>query len=121
MNSLPRVAGVAAIVAAALLTAGPAAAKPTVLPVWAMADGDTPVAGAVRVVAGDGRVLRTAERTSHAGIALIEAEDLPDSFTVQVTPSNGLGGSFRAVVHHYVLHRRERAHGEDYWWEGTTG
>lgn len=80
-----------------------AAAKPGIIAVWALADGDTPLSGAhVRVVAGDGRVLGAGERTAPTGTALIETKRLPTTFTVEVTPRTSLGGSFRAVVHHYA-------------------
>ena len=99
------------VASATLLAAAPAsaaprqdpAAKPGVIAVWAMVDGDTPLAGAhVRVVAADGRALGAGERTSAGGASLIEAQRLPATFTVEVTPRTSLGGSFRAVVHHYT-------------------
>jgi hypothetical protein len=84
------------------------AAEPAVVAVWALADGDTPLAGArVRILKG-GAVLRQdngtrREVTSRAGASLLDLRRLPRRFTVEVVPRQRLGGTFRAVV------RRHRA------------
>src|SRR5262245_11020982 len=99
----------------------PVAAKPTaVLPVWALLDGDTPVAGArVRVYAirrrangkpGRPRLLRplspvAAQRTYDSGVALLEFARLPRTFVVKVNGGQARGrpllGFLSARVHGY--------------------
>ena len=99
----------------ALAAAGPAsaqpsanAAQPALVAVWALADGDTPLAGAhVRILKG-GAVLRQdngtrREVTSRGGVSLLDLRRLPRRFTVEVVPRQRLGGTFRALV------RRHRA------------
>jgi hypothetical protein len=79
------------------------AAKPAVVAVWALADGDTPLAGAhVRILKGDA-VLRQdngtrREVTSRAGVSVLDLRRLPRRFTVEVVPRQRLGGTFRALV-----------------------
>jgi hypothetical protein len=98
------------VVATAAVAAAPARsvaapAEPSVVAVWALADGDTPLAGArVRILKG-GAVLRQdngtrRERTSQAGVSLLDLRRVPRRFTVEVVPRRRLGGSLRAVVRH---------------------
>ncbi len=82
------------------------AAKPAVVAVWALADGDTPLVGAhVRILKG-GAVLRQdngtrREVTSRGGVSLLDLRRLPRRFIVEVVPRQRLGGTFRALVRHY--------------------
>jgi hypothetical protein len=99
----------------ALAAAGPAsaqpsstAAQPAVVAVWALADGDTPLAGAHVRILKDGAVLRQdngtrREVTSRGGVSLLDLRRLPRRFIVEVVPRQRLGGTFRALV------RRHRA------------
>jgi hypothetical protein len=109
-------------------TPAPAGSAPTtgadeptaILPVWALLDGDTPVAGArVRVYAirrrangkpGRPRLLRplnpvAAQRTYDSGIALLEFARLPRTFVVEVSGGQAQGrplrGFLSARVHGY--------------------
>jgi hypothetical protein len=77
-----------------------ARSEPTILPVWALADGDTPLAGARVRVLKDGRPIRQMgrARTHSTGVALLQFRRLPRRFTVEVTPRQDPGGRFRAVV-----------------------
>jgi hypothetical protein len=80
-----------------------AAARPAVVAVWALADGDTPLARArVRILKG-GRPIRSGgrERTSAEGVSLMRFKRIPRRFTVEVTPRRGLDGRLRAVVRNY--------------------
>jgi hypothetical protein len=100
--------GTALAAAATPLVPSASAASPAVVAVWALADGDTPLAGArVRILKGDA-VLRQdngtrREVTSRAGVSLLDLRRLPRRFTVEVVPRQRLGGTFRALV------RRHRA------------
>jgi hypothetical protein len=99
----------------ALAAAGPAsaqpsstAAQPAVVAVWALADGDTPLAGAHVRILKDDAVLRQdngtrRELTSRGGVSLLDLPHLPRRFIVEVVPRQRLGGTFRALV------RRHRA------------
>ena len=97
-----------AAAAATPLVPSASAASPAVVAVWALADGDTPLAGArVRILKGDA-VLRQdngtrREVTSRTGVSLLDLRRLPRRFTVEVVPRQRLGGTFRALV------RRHRA------------
>jgi hypothetical protein len=76
--------------------------SPAVLAVWALADGDTPVAdGRVRVLAA-GRPLRqvaeASERTHEEGMALLEFASLPDRFTVEVSGGRVGGRRLRGTL-----------------------
>lgn len=115
--------GVAALLSALLILllpgGGRAAAQggdTVILPVWAFADGDTPVSNArVRVYpSGKGGAAHHAlqqasgaalDRTSSTGTALLEFASLPSRFTVVVSGGEArgrpLGGDFRAEVHGY--------------------
>jgi hypothetical protein len=92
-------------------------ARPTVVAVWALADGDTPVAGGrVRVYAAgrSGRSVRPAlrqrngreqEQTYAAGDSLLEFAQLPPEFVVEVAGGRAgdrrFRGTFRALVTGY--------------------
>ena len=74
--------------------------------VWALADGDTPLAGAHVRILKDGAVLRQdngtrREVTSRGGVSLLDLRRLPRRFIVEVVPRQRLGGTFRALVRHY--------------------
>lgn len=77
-----------------------------ILPVWALLDGDTPVAGArVRVYARNGRALARLhpvggdlQRTGDAGLALIELESLPPNFLVRVRGGRAEGRALRGAL-----------------------
>lgn len=102
-------------VAATLLVAAPAAlgaergevpagGRGGMLAVWALADGDTPFAGARVRVLKDGRPIRGIERrtrTHTTGVALVRFRHLPRRFVVEVLPRGQVGGRMRAVVTNY--------------------
>lgn len=84
-----------------------------ILPVWALLDGDTPVAGArVQVFAQRGRAFERLhplggdlERTAESGLALLEFDHLPPTFVVMVRGGRSEGrrlrGSLSARVRDY--------------------
>ena len=93
-------------VASASAAAVAAQTEPAVVAVWALADGDTPLAGAHVRIRRDGRLLRQddgtrRERTSRAGTSLLDLARLPRRFSVEVVPRRRLGGSLRALVRDY--------------------
>lgn len=100
-----------ALAAAALAGVGaaPAAAEtavdtgsPVLVPVWATFDGDTPISGArVTVKAGGQTVSQSGgrtDRTEPSGIALLEFDRLPRSFTVVVTGGRSEGRPVRGSL-----------------------
>jgi hypothetical protein len=80
-----------------------AAARPAIVAVWALADGDTPLARARVRVLKDGRPIGRGGRelTSEKGVSLLRFKRIPRRFTVEVTPRRGLDGRLRAVVRNY--------------------
>ena len=84
-----------------------------ILPVWALLDGDTPVAGArVQVYAREGRAFERLhplrgdlKLTADSGLALLEFDSLPPSFLVVVrggrAEGRALRGSLSARVRDY--------------------
>jgi hypothetical protein len=102
--------------AAAEAPSGVAQATPTVLAVWALVDGDTPLShGRVRVYEKGSRSAllqsngKAQERAHGSGVALLEFARLPSDFTVEVSGARPGGrplrGTFRAVVHGYTAGR----------------
>jgi hypothetical protein len=94
----------------------PAASTPTVLAVWAMADGDTPLSrGRVRVYRKGSRSAllqsngRAGEQVHDSGVALLEFARLPSDFIIEVSGARPAGrpvrGTFRAVVRGYTAGR----------------
>ncbi len=112
MRVLPLAFAAAALAVAAVpAPAGAAvdAGSRVLLPVWASFDGDTPIGGARVFVEADGRPVpqsggRT-DRTEANGIALLEFDSLPRSFTVVVQGGRSEGrpvrGSLTADVRGY--------------------
>lgn len=99
---------------AILLVAAPAArgaeegsaaadARPALVAVWTLADGDTPLARARVRILKDGRPIRRGDRelTSAKGVSLLRIKGLPRRFTVEVSPRRALDGRLRAVVRNY--------------------
>jgi hypothetical protein len=86
-------------------SAAAAAARPAIVAVWALADGDTPLTRARVRVMKDGRRIRPVRRgrelTSAKGVSLLRLKRVPRRFTVEVTPRRGLRGRLRAVVRNY--------------------
>lgn len=92
--------------AAVLLVVPARAAEPNVVAVWALAGGDTPLAGARVEILEGRRVLlqstgRRDERASRGGVSLLAFRRVPRTFTVEVSPRERLGGTFWAVVRGY--------------------
>jgi hypothetical protein len=107
---------IAPLSAAAATPAAVAQATPSLLAVWAIVDGDTPLShGRVRVYPTGSRSAlaqtdgRREERTYGSGVALLEFAQLPRDFTVEVSGARADGrllrGTFRAVVHGYSTGR----------------
>lgn len=85
---------------------GGAAPTGVILPVWALLDGDTPVAGArVQVYAQNGRALQRLhpiggdlQSTADSGLALLEFDQLPPSFLVLVRGGRAEGRTLRGSL-----------------------